>query len=397
LSDNNQQYTDYVLHGLVSVRLIDASQQDANAVTRQLGPIQGSFKGEPDITIRYVERLKISSSLRYLGLDDVGFTDDALLVMRSATGPRAQIPFEKIGKRCEIICERNIGKVPLLIPILNLTMLSKGVIPLHAAAFTYDGTGVLVTGWAKGGKTETLLGFMAHEAVYVGDEWVYISKDGRHMYGIPEPIRVWDSHLKDLPGFRKRISGRGRARLNLLTVLIKLTEGVMNLTCDPAVVRESRLLKLVRRQHYVQLPPRDLFATPLGPAVGCPDKIFFVLSAETSEVTVEEIEASEVIRRMLFSLRFERADFISHYLKYRFAFPDAVNHFIEQAEELEREILTSALAGKPSYVVYHPYPAPIPALFDAISPYLAQIVHGKTKSAIGNRQSAMESPCYQSR
>jgi hypothetical protein len=61
---------------------------------------------------------------------------------------------------------------------------------------------------------------------------------------------------------------------------------------------------------------------------------------------------------------------MSHYFKFRFAFPELRNAFIEHAEAIQRDILERALADKPTYTVYHPYPAPIPALFDAISPLI---------------------------
>ena len=109
--------------------------------------------------------------------------------------------------------ERGLQAVPLLIPIVNFAALSKGVIPLHASAFAYNDVGILVTGWAKGGKTETLLAFTSKGAEYIGDEWVYLSKDGRYMYGIPEPIRVWDWHLRYLPEYRSLLKGSDRARL----------------------------------------------------------------------------------------------------------------------------------------------------------------------------------------
>ncbi len=104
-----------------------------------------------------------------------------------------QIPFAEIGQQqCRIVCATGLPAVPLLIPILNLTALNRGILPLHASAFRYQDVGVLTTGWSKGGKTETLLAFMDRGANYIGDEWVYISDDGRHMTGIPEPIRVWE-------------------------------------------------------------------------------------------------------------------------------------------------------------------------------------------------------------
>ena len=82
--------------------------------------------------------------------------------------------------------------MPHLVALVNVTALAKGVLPLHATAFTAGSTGVLVVGWSKGGKTETLLGCMAAGAEYVGDEWVYLTDDGQ-MLGLPEPIRVWSS------------------------------------------------------------------------------------------------------------------------------------------------------------------------------------------------------------
>ena len=369
------QQVDYDLHGLVGIRLLDASPRDAAVVGRQVGPIQAPLDREPDITIRFVDRLPLSSSLRYLGVEDTGFSDNSLLLLQGKNGTpvRVQIPFEQIGKRCEIVCERGLAKVPLLIPIVNLTVLSKGIIPLHAAAFTYQGTGIVVTGWAKGGKTETLLAFMARGAVYVGDEWIYLSTDGRRMYGIPEPIRVWQSHLQDLPEFRDRIAFSDRAKLGTLNLFVKLAEqSSRNGNKVSALHLSSRLVRLLKRQQYVQLSPQQLFGSQLRPFICKPEKIFFVVSHETADVKVEPVDPQEVARRMVFSLQQERLDFMSYYLKFRFAFPELRNEFIEQAEDIQRALLSQALADKPCYAVYHPYPAPIPALFDAINPLLTR-------------------------
>ena len=112
---------DYDLHGLAGIRLLDAAPADAAAVTRQLGPIQAPLTREPDIVIRFVDRLQTSSRVRYLGVDDAGFTDDAFLVLRSKhkAQARVQIPFEQIGGQVQIVCESGLPAVPLLIPILN--------------------------------------------------------------------------------------------------------------------------------------------------------------------------------------------------------------------------------------------------------------------------------------
>jgi hypothetical protein len=365
---------DYDLHGLAGIRLIDASASDAAAVTRQLGPIQAPLARDPDIVIRFVERLTTSSRVRYLGLDEAGFTDDAFLVLRSKHGVRAkvQVAFEQIGKQCEIICESGLPAVPLLIPILNLTVLSRGAIPLHASAFTYNGTGVLTTGWSKGGKTEALLAFMSQGAEYIGDEWVYISGDGQRMYGIPEPIRVWDWHLGYLPSYRPLVGWDDSIRLRTIKMVQAVDQVMLQVAGRgslPARVM-SRIRPVLKRQLFVDMHPKKLFGSGFGSLKGNLQKVFFVASHETPDVTVQPMDPQELARKMVFSLQYERLDFMSYYLKFRFAFPEIQNTFIEQAEELQRERLMRVLAGKSAYAVYHPYPVPLAALFDAISPLL---------------------------
>lgn len=106
--------------------------------------------------------------------------------------------------------------------------------------------------------------------------------------------------------------------------------------------------------------------------MGTPEKVFFVASHEAPDVTVLPIDPQEIARRMVFSLEEERLSFMSYYLKFRFAFPEARNELIERAEELQRERLIQVLQDKEAYTAYHPYPVPIPALFDALRPFVQQ-------------------------
>ncbi len=365
---------DYDLHGIVGIRLLDATSDDAAVVTRQVGPIQAPLARQPDIVIRFVDELPTSSPMRYLGLDDVGFTGDAFLVLRSKHKSRAkvQIPFDEVGKGCEIVCERGLAQVPLLIPILNLTVLGKGALPLHASAFIYDGTGVVVTGWAKGGKTETLLAFMANGAAYVGDEWVYLRGDGKEMYGIPEPIRVWDWHLDSLPQYRRVVKFKDRTRLRVLQVLLG---GMNRFTANGLRHRSfatrtmNGMRPLLRKQLCVDLSPHTLFGKKAFPLIGSPDKIVFVASHEVAEITVRPVDPQEIARRMVFSLQEEQMPFLSYYWKFRFAFPKLANELIERSQELQQEALRRVLERKEAYEVCHPYPVSLPSLFDAIRPF----------------------------
>ncbi len=205
------------LHGLLTIALADAGPSDVKAIARQLGPlprVTGAGR-EPDITIRFVDRVDVQGPLRLLGREAAA-GDDEFFVLRGRrkTTVRVKIPVADIGTTpLEIVAERGLSAVPYLLPIVMLTLLSKGTVPIHASAFVAGGRGTLVTGWAKGGKSEALLAFADRGATYVGDEWVFVTADGATMAGLPEPMRLWDWQLAMVPRLRGRIGLGRRARL----------------------------------------------------------------------------------------------------------------------------------------------------------------------------------------
>ncbi len=357
---------DFDIHGLAGVRLVGASAADARAVARQLGPLARPLARDPDIVLRFVDRLELRGPLRYIGLHDAGFTDDAFLVLRSKhkAQARVQIPFERVGQPLEIVCERGLPAVPLLVPILNLRILERGHLPLHAAAFEQHGTGVLCTGWSKGGKTEVLLSFMEQGAAYVGDEWVYLSGDGEQMFGIPEPIRVWSWHLESLPELRAELSRGTRARLAALGAAIAGARALTALGVAPA----RRVAAFLERQHFADLSPHALFGAERCALSARPDALVFVGSHERSDVVLERIDPEEVARRMLASLQEELVPFRSFYLKFRFAFPERRNEWFERVEEVQREALFKCFQGRPCWSLQHPYPVELGKLRRALEP-----------------------------
>jgi hypothetical protein len=361
---------DLDVHGIVGVRLVHATARDVATVTRQLGVRGVALKRKPEILVEYADGARRYSRFRSIALDDAGFDDEGFYVLRGRGKTRAatRIAFDDIGDQVKIVCEPGSGAVPLLVPIVNLTALAKGFVPVHASAFSYKGSGVLVTGWTKGGKTETLLGFMANGATYIGDEWVYVGADGGPMYGLPQPITLWDWHLEDLPRFRAGLGWRGRSKLRASTAVQAFERRAPDRVVASSTM--TRVLGLTSRQLYVTVRPQALFGESSCALMGNLDKVFFLVSAEDPEVRVEPADPNDVARRMLFSLRYERLELLSAYLKFRFAFPQASNELIERADELEREALPQAFSDKEAYVVYHPFPAPIPALVDAIAPLL---------------------------
>ena len=362
---------DFDLHGLAGIRLLEPSPTDVAAVGRQLGLAHVQLEREPDVVIRFVDRLATGSRIRFVGLGEAAFTDDAFLVLRSKhkAPARVEIAFTQIGAPVEIVCERGLPAVPFLIPILNLTVLARGVLPLHASAFVHRGTGVVATGWSKGGKTEALLAFAAHGGRYVGDEWVYVTDDGSRVHGIPEPIRIWGWHLRQLPQHEALVSRGDRTRLRAIELVLGSERALRRVRAGRRPSHAlTRLAPLLSSQHFVDIDPARLFGR-VGEQSAPFDRLFFLVSSDAPDITVEPVDPLDVAKRMVFSLQHERLDLKAAYLKYRFAFPEAVNPFVEQVERLERRALDRAFAGKPAFVVHHPYPCSLESLYDAMSPY----------------------------
>jgi hypothetical protein len=364
-------HIDYDIHGLVGIRLLDPSPGDAAAVAKQLGPLQGALSREPDIVVRFVKQLA-TPALRHVALGNNGFTEDGFFILRSKKkAAKAKIAFDQIGKRCEIVCESGLAAVPLLMAILNLTALKKDYVALHASAFVHAGTGVLVTGWAKGGKTEALLAFAAQGAQYVGDEWILLGSDGQQMCGVPENIRLWDWHLDYLPHLRSQMRREERWLFKVIHALDKLQQRAANSRLDRLLpmkmLREA--LPALKRQLNVVVKPQTIFGDKFGPFAARPEKVFLMASHDAPDIEIEPVDPFVIARRMVASIHYEQLPFIEHYLAFKFAFPDHKNEFLEHAHLLQYGILCRALLGKEAYIVRHPYPVSLPELYESMRPY----------------------------
>ena len=366
-SDGNRSAAvDFNLHDLAGIRLLDARPSDVAAVSRQLGPLRDSLTRTPDVVIRFVSQLD-TGALDVVEWNRSAFGEDGFFVLRSKhkTPARVRIPLGQVGGHCEIVCEHGLAAVPYLIPIVNLTALANGALPLHAGAFIYKGAGTLVTGWSKGGKTEALLGFMARGATYLADEWTYLYDGGRCMAGIPEPIRVWDWHLREMPVYRRRLKRKERFKLATLGAAMRALDWTTrNGGRRLSVLHRAR--PLLKKQQGTNVPPQRIFGAERCATTASFDRLFFVLSSESPGISVEAVDPLQVAERMAFSLQEEQRHFLSLYRQFRFAFPNAANDLFDASQELQAERLKAMLSGKEAYAVYHPYPVPIQKMVDAM-------------------------------
>jgi len=367
---DHRDAVDYRIHGLVGVRLVAPSPANVTAVSAQIGPPSSRVLRRPDIVVRYVDRLS-AGPLRYVDLGKTASSNAGFIVFSEGDGKgKVSIPFEQIGSDCEILCERRVGWIPLLIPIINLTALKKHrCVPIHASAFIHEGTGVLVTGWVKSGKSEALLAFSQCGATYVGGEWVLLSSDGNTMYGLPGTFRMWDwqrrelSHLQDIGGnagvfrFIRFLNSVQRA---MPEALLRL--GPLKLLCDG--------MPALRRQLNFRVEPKAIFGHRCGSLTGHPDKIFIGMVHSDKRVLIEPAEPATVADQLACAMEFELTSLMSHYRAFKFAFPGMRNDFLERVPDVLRDALREALATKEIYMLYHPYPVSFDDLYQAMKKVL---------------------------
>lgn len=338
---------DFDVGGLARVRLIGAGPGDTNRVSRQLGVDPTEPAGEADLTIRFEAHLDVPAPLRIIGDNEAGFADGAFVVLRRESA-RAIMPFDGLGGAGTIVARRG-ASVPHLVPILNLTMLGKGILPLHASAFTYGGRGFVAPAWSKGGKTEALLAFMAAGASLIADEWTYITPDGR-LSGFRGPTRLLAWHLRQLPELRQRLGMR--RWLTLAAVDRTLGGG------------------------HIDVPQADLFGPERCSHAGRLDEVLLLVRSTAPGISVTRIAGRAVAERMLFAHLHHRLDLIGRYWQFRYAYPDRPLDPLDDLIGRERALLDPLFGGRPAWLVEHPGRFELGRLVDEINAAMAEVVAG---------------------
>jgi hypothetical protein len=351
---------DITVAGIATVRLVGAQAADRAAVERQFGPSSPASDAEADVTVRYVDRLDDDQLVRYLGPGVAGYTDDDFLILqgRFRRAVKVRLPGVDIGRRCEVRCEHGVGRVPHLVALVNLALLARGGVALHASAFARAGRATVATGWSKGGKTEALLAACDAGAAYVADEWTHIDPR-RRASGSWEPVRVWDWQLAQLPWLHQQLGRRDRTRLRALGAAEHLAARGR---------AGARATTTIARNRFVDVPP-ELVARGRRPSSSVPiEQLLLMTATDRGRTWARRSTGREVADRMAASLTYERAPLAAIVTAYRFAFPTAITRTFDDVAEIERERLRSLLDSIPATEVLHPYPVDLAELGRALSP-----------------------------
>ena len=130
------------LGGVLTIGVLGAGDREVARLRRQLGPLP-DIEGHPsDLVIEFVDRLPTAGPLVALG-KDAAYDDDGLIIRRGRrqTDVRIRVPLDQLGTRpLTIVAERGAPSIPSLIPLVGLTALAAGHVPVHASATPPSGT-----------------------------------------------------------------------------------------------------------------------------------------------------------------------------------------------------------------------------------------------------------------
>jgi hypothetical protein len=356
------------VHGLVSIELIDASEAQQRELVRQLGPSRPTPDGPADIVVRFVDSMPRAAALTYLGsraaYDEHGFyllDDDAAMT---------RLDLACAGRALELVCERSVVAIPLLVPLLALRLIERGYVLVHGSSFVHRGRGVLVAGWEGGGKSELLLPFVANGAHYLADEWTIVGGERPMLHGVTAHAQIWDWQLRQLPAVRKRLSPGRRVRVRSAAMLERLSKRAAGLHGGqhPAARALGLLDPGFHNNARVSGSPEALFGGRVTFAPVPLDVAFLATVVEDPSSRVRSIEGTELAARMVRSLAYERRALSEAYTTFRFAFPDRRSEAIEQASDTEEALLGRALEACPTYALEHPKPLVLQDLYDVALP-----------------------------
>lgn len=361
---------DFDVQGVVRVRTLDAGPADLAAVRREIGPPGPPSPHAPDIVVRFVDALS-PERIRLVDRGTVAYAPDSVYFLDSPGGrPRARVTLGRRPGQAFIVCRRGAGRVPFLSNAADLAALFRGWAPLHASAWVSRGRGVLAAGWPHCGKTGALLAACERGAALVGDDRIFLSRDGSRMVGLERPITLRDWHLTQLHLPDAGIGPVRRALAGTWPVLDRIAARVGS---DAANGRGSwvgsahRALGRVRRRLGAQADPGRLAGHGGTLREARPDVLVLLETHRDASVAVRRIDPSTAARRLAAVLEVELMPALSAHIAFEYVAPGRGWTGIRAAPGLAARHLREAVAGRPAYMVRHPYPCSLDELHDVIA------------------------------
>lgn len=350
------------LHGVVTIRVLGGRGEDLVPRTPGLSgtPVRGAV---PDIVVQVVDHIQLSGPVRRLG-SHASADDDGLILHRPGRG-RVRLRFP-IVPRCEVMCERPLGEMPLLLPIVRAVALSKGVLSFHATAFVDAGRGVVATGWSGSGKTFALLAAMAHGASAVAAECVLVDPGSGDLLGIRQPIRIKPSHVERWPALRDLVPRAELRRLRRREVVCRTVVRAGNELAGRRAT--ERVGSLLERRLHVDVDAPAAVGAPAAPF----DALFLLEAADVDGIMGQPLAPEAAAIRLTQLFEHDLAELLTCYRLARYADPGVVDEQMEALGARYAELVRRHLTGRRTSVVRFRQPVELRPLYGAMTGALAR-------------------------
>jgi hypothetical protein len=241
-------------------------------------------------------------------------------------------------------------------PTLQLALLPRGAVAVHAACVQLEGGAVIVAGWSESGKTETALALAERGARFISDKWTILRPDGTAAaFPISVGIRRWT--LAYLPQLRAALPLGARAQF----AAARLATGALRPFGRLAAARPAfaALEQAVELGDRVALTPLQIRAAYGQGASGWSSDVRALVLLTTvpgNDVRVDVVDTPWAAARLARSAAFERRGLADLYGRLRFVAPGDERNPVDQAARTEEILLRGLLGNVPVIGVRAPFP-----------------------------------------
>ena len=246
--------------------------------------------------------------------------------------------------RVRVLFERGLSPafvVYMVEPVLAVLSLLRGRALIHACCVTRGDRCLVFPSWGGTGKTSVVLYFLSRGYGYMGDDWVFVGRDGC-VYAYPRRIRIYSYNLRMFPWLRERLGDRFR--------LFRM--GVGEFLAGRLPWRYARIA--VRKlTPYYPVCASDLFPGVEVPRCRRITHVFFMRkSCGVDRPRLRDVSVDEVAGAVSACFMSERAYFLQFY--WRYAFHCGRIELIEKMPQLIEDIVREAFRGKNVYLLELP-------------------------------------------
>lgn len=190
----------------------------------------------------------------------------------------------------------------LIEPLIAFKLAQKGYSLMHASGVALNDKGFIFPACKGVGKTSTMLNLIEDGGIYLSNEPIIISNDGK-VYSFPSYIHFYHYNLKGTSNFSKNLTIKDRIELELkhLIYLVSLKYGSFPLNID-----HTKLFKKAGDEYPLQ-------------------SLILLTKTNRDKINIlENIDKKELTERLIIVNKFEMQYFTDILMAYSYVFPESI-------------------------------------------------------------------------